>query len=156
MDSEQRDEQTPSVVEGLEQSPHPVRGRLDRPPGGSALCVDLCRRLPGHGFAPPASQDAVRVPGCSHLTCPAANTKSQARASPRCPLNPLSCSGNKLPQIPVTQAENPGPLLIKPGSLDSVALATCTFFPILLFSLGPRLLYPAIMGPDSWDVYGVR
>lgn len=61
-----------------------------------------------------------------------------------------------MPQIPVTQAENSGPLLIKPGSLDSVALATCTFFPILLFGLGPRLLYPAIMGPDSWDVYGVR
>lgn len=111
----------------------------------------------------PGMLRAVRVPGfpgdrarCSHLTCPAASTKSEARASPCCPLKPLSCGGNKLPQIPVTQAENPGPLLIKPGSLDGVALATCTFFPILLFGLGPRLLYPAIMGPDSWDVYGVR
>lgn len=105
---------------------------------------------------PPRMLLALWVPGCSHLTCPAASTESEAGASPRCPLKPLSCGGNKLPQIPVTQAENPGPLLIKPGSLDSVALATCTFFPILLFGLGPRLLYPAIMGPDSWDVYGVR
>lgn len=120
--------------------------------------VNMCRRLPGHCFAPRAPRDVLPVwgPGCSHLTCPAVNTKSRAGASPRCPLKPLSCGGNKLPQIPVTQAENPGPLLIKPGSLDSVALATCTFFPILLFGLGPRLLYPAIMGPDSWDVYGVR
>lgn len=146
----------------LGQSPHPVRSRLDRPPGGSPLGVNLCRRLPGCLFAArdAAGCQGTRLPqrprGCSHLTCPAASTKSEARASPCCPLKLLSCGGNKLPQIPVTQAENPGPLLIKPGSLDSVALATCTFFPILLFGPGPRLLYPAIMGPDSWDVYGVR
>lgn len=97
-----------------------------------------------------------RLPGLLPPHLPCCEHQKQSQTSPGCPPKPLSCSGNKLPHIPVTQAENPGPLLIKPGSLDSVALATCTFFPILLFGLGPRLLYPAIMGPDSWDVYGVR
>lgn len=115
----------------------------------SPRCPGCCR-LSGY----PASPETVPVAP----TSPALLRTPKAKPEPRraCPLKPLSCGGNKLPQIPVTQAENPGPLLIKPGGLDSVALATCTFFPILLFGLGPRLLYPAIMGPDSRDVYGVR
>lgn len=140
-------------------------GRRDGPPvchcsvspvAGGALGVTLLPALPGilPAVWVPASLEPVPVAPAA----PALLRTPKAKPEPRraCPLKPLSCGGNKLPQIPVTQAENPGPLLIKPGGLDSVALATCTFFPILLFGLGPRLLYPAIMGPDSRDVYGVR
>lgn len=72
MGSEQRHEQTPCVVEEAGTETNPVRGRLDRPPGGPPLCVNLCRTLPGHCCAP---QDAVCCQG----------TLETARAAPTSP-----------------------------------------------------------------------